>query len=124
MQKEHNYYVYILTNYSKEVFYIGVTNDILRRIIEHKNGLGCEFTRKYKLRYLVHFEQTSDIYSAIGREKELKRWRREKKLSLINKNNPQLDDLSAKLFKDCGVSETEIKELVNELKRNYRESGR
>lgn len=87
-----NYYVYILSNHSKNL-YIGVTNNLIRRMYEHKNELIEGFTKKYKLKILVYYEVTSDIKSAIAREKELKGWLRKKKLDLIYKMNPDFEDL-------------------------------
>jgi len=120
MQKEYNFYIYILTNYSKTVLYIGFTNNIIRRIIEHKNDFGCKFTRKYNFKYLVYFEQCENVYSMIKREKEIKKWRREKKINLIKSINSNLDDISGNLFKDNGITGGEIKETVKELKERYR----
>ncbi len=70
--KEHNYYVYIMTNNSNSVLYTGVTDDLYRRAYEHKNGLGSEFIKKYRCKKLVYFEHTSDVVSAIAREKQIK----------------------------------------------------
>lgn len=120
MQKEYGFYAYILTNYAKTVFYAGFTNDIVRRTIEHKNGLGSEFTRKYRLKYLVYYEQTENVYDGIAREKEIKKWRKEKKLTLIKTINPGLVDLSPKLFKEMGIGKKEIEAIVKELRNNYR----
>ena len=120
MQKEYNFYIYILTNYTKTVLYVGFTNNIIRRMIEHKNDLGCKFTRKYKLKYLVYFEQCENVYSVMEREKEIKKWRREKKINLIKNVNSDLNDLSSKLFKDNEITEKEIKETVKELKEKYK----
>ncbi len=120
MQKEYNFYIYILTNYSKTVLYIGFTNDIIRRTIEHKNDLGCKFTRKYKLKYLIYFEQCEDVYSMMEREKEIKKWRREKKDNLVKSTNHSLNDLSDKLFKDNEITEKVIKETVKELREKYK----
>ena len=120
MQKEYNFYIYILTNYSKTVLYIGFTNNIIRRIIEHKNGFGCKFTRKYKLKYLVYFEQCENVYSVIEREKEIKKWRREKKINLIKSVNLNLNDISGKLFKNNKITEKEIEEIVKELREKYK----
>ncbi len=89
-----NAFVYIMSNKSRSTFYIGVTNDLQRRIIEHRNGEGSEFTKKYKLHSLIYFERMSDIVTAIKREKQLKRWHREWKLNLIKEQNPELKDLS------------------------------
>ena len=74
-----NYYVYIFTNWNNTVMYIGVTNDLVRRLYEHKNKLYDRFTKKYNLNKLVYFELFFDINEAIKREKEIKKWRREKK---------------------------------------------
>jgi putative endonuclease len=89
------YYVYILTNISNKVLYIGVTNDLERRIFEHKHKLVKGFTEKYNLRKLVYFEETNDVESALNREKQLKNWHREWKTNLINDFNPEWMDLSS-----------------------------
>ncbi|MEX1199839.1 MAG: GIY-YIG nuclease family protein [Methylophaga sp.] len=89
----HDYYVYILTNNSNNVLYIGVTNNLKRRVFEHKQHFIDGFTDKYNVEKLVYFEQTNDVYAAISREKQLKKWRREKKLKLIELQNPQWWDL-------------------------------
>lgn len=86
-------YVYILTNATRSVLYIGVTNDLLKRVWEHRSGLVDGFTRKYRCRYLVYFEEFGDIVSAIEREKVLKRWRRKWKEDLIEERNPEWRDL-------------------------------
>lgn len=88
------YYVYILTNFRDTTFYIGVTNNLSKRLLEHKNKLIKGFTSKYNLNKLVYFEETSDIKSAIQKEKQLKNWRREWKINLIKNKNPNLRDLS------------------------------
>jgi putative endonuclease len=72
------YYVYLLTNWNNKVIYVGVTNDLERRIYEHKNKLIDGFTKTYNLKKLVYFEETNDILAAIAREKQIKKWRREK----------------------------------------------
>lgn len=120
MQKEYSFYIYILINYSKTVLYVGFTNNIIRRIIEHKNDLGCKFTEKYKLKHLVYFEQCEDVYRMMEREKEIKGWRREKKIDLIKSINPNLNDLSSKLFEDNEITEQVIKETAKELRENYK----
>ncbi len=74
-----HYFVYILTNNLKTVLYIGVTNDLERRLWEHKNGEVDGFTKKYNVKYLMYFEETGDVESAIRREKQLKGWSRAKK---------------------------------------------
>ena len=91
----HNtYYVYIMSNTSDTTVYIGVTNDIERRVSEHKNGLIPGFTQKYNCTKLVYYETYSDINQAIEREKKLKKWRRKKKDWLISTLNPDKNDLS------------------------------
>lgn len=92
MQK--TYYVYILTNKKKGVLYVGVTNNLIRRIYEHKNNLVSGFTKKYHLNKLVHYEITNSVYGAIKREKQLKWWNRQWKVDLIEKTNPEWRDLS------------------------------
>ena len=88
------YYVYILSNWDDSVLYIGVTGNLLRRLYEHQNGLVDGFTKQYNIHKLVYYETTNDVYSAISREKQLKKWRREKKNQLIETVNPQWRDLS------------------------------
>jgi putative endonuclease len=85
--------VYIMTGNSNSL-YTGVTNDLERRVYEHKNDLVKGFTSKYKLHRLVYFEETSDIKAAITREKQIKGWTRKKKIDLINTMNPNWNDLS------------------------------
>ncbi len=89
----NSYYVYILANQNNTTLYIGVTNDLIRRVYEHKNHLVKGFTDKYNISKLIYFEDTNDVYSAISREKQLKKWTRKKKEFLINKINPQWIDL-------------------------------
>ena len=88
------YYVYILTNNKKTVLYTGVTNNLERRIYEHKHKLIKGFTEKYNVDRLVYIETTSDVQSAITREKQIKNLLRSKKEELINSVNPQWQDLS------------------------------
>lgn len=88
------YYVYIMTNIHITTLYIGVTNDLSRRIFEHKKEIVKGFTEKYKLKKLLYFEEYKNINEAIGREKQLKNWHRDWKLNLIKKVNPILKDLS------------------------------
>ena len=90
------YYVYILSNWNNRVLYIGVTNNLIRRLYEHKNKLFKGFTAKYNTDKLVYFEVTTDAYSAISREKQLKNWSRKKKDNIINTINPFWNDLSYK----------------------------
>ncbi|MBU1203219.1 GIY-YIG nuclease family protein [Patescibacteria group bacterium] len=91
MYKE--YYIYILANKRNGTLYIGVTNDIVRRVFEHKNKLHDGFTKRYGIHKLVYYEIIYDITLAIMREKQLKKWNRKWKLELIEKENPYWDDL-------------------------------
>ena len=89
-----NYYVYILTNKYGTVLYTGVTKDLVRRVYEHKNHIDKDsFTAKYNVTKLVYFEQTTDVKSAIEREKQIKSWSRDRKTSLIFEMNPKWVDL-------------------------------
>ena len=90
---EHKGYIYMMTNVSNKVFYIGVTSDLKRRIAEHKEGSASLFTRKYRCHKLVYFECFPDIELAIVRETQLKNYRREWKKQLIEKVNPDWKDL-------------------------------
>ena len=94
MSKEsRQYYVYIFTNKTNKVLYIGVTNDLERRIFEHKNKIVEGFTKKYNLNKLIYYEVTKDISSAIEREKQLKNWHRDWKINWVNSFNPMWKDL-------------------------------
>ena len=88
------YYVYLLASRSR-VLYTGVTNDLTRRLFEHRSSAKESFTKKYRIHRLVFFECFHDFRAAIGREKEIKGWRREKKVALIQAQNPTWDDLAA-----------------------------
>ena len=88
------YYVYILTNKHHTVLYTGVTNDLIRRIYEHKNHLDKNsFTAKYKVSKLVYFEETSDVRAALEREKQIKSWSRDRKTDLVFEMNPHWVDI-------------------------------
>jgi putative endonuclease len=89
-----DFYVYILTNKNNKVMYIGMTNNLTRRLYEHKNKLIEGFSKKYNTNKLVYFEQTNDVNSAFAREKEIKGWRREKKNRLVESLNAEWKDLS------------------------------
>jgi putative endonuclease len=91
------FYVYLLASHSRRL-YIGVTNNLLRRVAEHREGM-CDFTSKYQITRLVYFETTANVISAIEREKELKGWVRKKKVELIERVNPAWRDLAADLFR-------------------------
>lgn len=94
MTKDYNFYVYILTNWNDQVMYIGMTNNLERRLYEHKNKLVEGFTKKYNVHKLVYYEHGNDVHAAIAREKEIKKWRREKKNNLVMTMNPEWKDLS------------------------------
>ena len=84
----------MLTNWNNKVMYVGMTNNLERRLFEHKHKLVKGFTSKYNINKLVYFEQSNDVQAAIAREKEIKKWRREKKNALVQKSNPEWKDLS------------------------------
>ena len=89
-----NYYVYILTNQNNSVLYVGVTNDLVRRVHEHKNHLDKDsFTSKYNVTKLVYFEVSGDVEAAIAREKQIKSWKRNQKIALVMESNPRMIDL-------------------------------
>lgn len=88
-----SYFVYILASKKNGTLYIGVTSDLKKRIYEHKNKIIDGFTKKYNVDRLVYYEQTDDVESAITREKQMKEWKREWKINLIKKDNPEWDDL-------------------------------
>ena len=94
---DRTYYVYILTNQNNKVMYVGMTNNLKRRIYEHKNKLVDGFSKKYNLNKLVYFESSSQIEPILNREKEIKKWRREKKNNLVESMNPEWKDLSIEL---------------------------
>jgi len=94
----NDYYVYILASERNGTLYVGVTNDIIRRIQEHKEGLIEGFTKKYKVHTLVYYETYNDIDEAIYREKQMKIWKRKYKLDLIEKYNPNWKDLYYELI--------------------------
>jgi putative endonuclease len=85
-------YVYFLTNFQRTTLYIGFTSNLTRRILEHKQGKGSEFTSKYKLTILVYAEEFDSIVDAIDREKQLKNWHKEWKWNLVKQHNPKLED--------------------------------
>ncbi|HLB43642.1 MAG TPA: GIY-YIG nuclease family protein [Gammaproteobacteria bacterium] len=93
-----NYFVYILANKKYGTIYTGVTNDLVRRVGEHRNGVVKGFTKKYNITNLVYFEIHSDIREAILREKIIKKWRRDWKINLIESNNPYWLDLYSEIL--------------------------
>ena len=103
-----HYYVYIMASKSK-VLYIGVTNDLRRRVYEHKHHLIKGFTDKYEVTKLVYYEETSDVKEAIRREKQIKGWLRRKKIALIEAMNPQWTDLSQGWFHDVPLYPEQVR---------------
>ncbi len=93
MSRERSFWVYILASRVGGTLYIGVTNDLVRRVYEHRSGAGDGFTGKHAVHRLVYFEPYSDIENAIHREKRLKEWQRAWKIRLIEETNPNWDDL-------------------------------
>ncbi len=90
----HQYYLYVITNKANGTLYIGVTNDLERRMFEHKNKLIEGFTKRYDLHKLIYFETFQYINDAIKREKNMKKWKRQWKIDLIEENNSSWKDLS------------------------------
>lgn len=88
-----NYYTYILTNHKQGTLYVGMTSDLVKRVYEHKNGITKGFTSQYSIHQLVYYEMYDDPENAIKREKRLKKYTRQAKIELIEKNNPNWDDL-------------------------------
>jgi putative endonuclease len=93
LSRERSYFVYILANRSRNL-YTGITNHLERRVYEHKTDKIPGFTTRYRIHQLVYFEPFGDVNAAIAREKQVKSWRREKRVALIEKNNPAWNDLS------------------------------
>ena len=86
-------YLYILSNKHRTVYYTGVTSQLLIRINDHRNGMGCDFTKKYNIRELLYYEEFPTIYEAIQAEKRVKKWKRAWKIELIKSLNPEMVDL-------------------------------
>ncbi len=101
MNQSRQYYVYILTNRSRTL-YVGMTNDLRRRVYEHRRKLVPGFTKKYNLTWLAYYEETADVHSAIAREKQIKGWRRSKKIALIETANPNWRDLAMEWYCEAG----------------------
>ena len=100
---ENNAYVYFTANNNNNVLYIGVTNNLARRVLEHKNHINADsFTSKYNCNKLVYYEYTNSIKDAIAREKQLKNWKREWKNDLIKNKNPTWEDLSLEWHEIAG----------------------
>ena len=99
MPREHRYFVYILTNVHNRVLYTGVTNNLVRRVQEHKEKKIPGFTKRYNVDKLVHFKEYDDVRDAIAREKQIKSGSRQKKLDLVNEFNPEWRDLAEEVFR-------------------------
>lgn len=95
MKEEKTYFVYILASKRNGTLYVGMTNDLLRRVSQHKHNAVPGFTKKYNVKNLVYYESTSDVHAALTREKQLKKWNRTWKLRLIESKNPTWQALSA-----------------------------
>jgi putative endonuclease len=93
-------FIYILASKKNGTIYTGVTSNLIKRIYEHKAGLLEGFTKKYNVKILVHYEEFGDMYNAISREKQIKGWKREKKIALIEKENPEWKDLAKDWYDD------------------------
>ena len=91
---DKDYYVYIMTNWNNKVMYVGVTSDLERRVYAHKNKLVDGFTKRYNVNKLVYYDHTTDVKTAIEREKQIKGWTRARKNGLVNAMNPTWNDLS------------------------------
>ncbi|NLN48750.1 MAG: GIY-YIG nuclease family protein [Clostridiales bacterium] len=91
------YWIYMMFNWNIKVLYTGITNDLARRVYEHKNKLVEGFTAKYNVNKLVYYDYTNDVMSAIAKEKEIKGWKRHKKNELVESMNPEWKDISEKL---------------------------
>jgi putative endonuclease len=100
MKTIHQYYVYLLASKIRGTLYIGVTNDLQRRVYEHKTGIKKGFTYKYGVNRLVYFETFQNINEAIDREKKLKKWNRDWKIELFEKENPSWQDLAKDWYDD------------------------
>jgi len=96
--EDRQYCVYIITNVRNTVLYTGVTNNLMRRVCEHKNGEGSVFTKKYHVQKLVYYEVSCDVNAAIAREKQIKSGSRQKKIDLVNSINPEWKDLSEEMI--------------------------
>ncbi len=106
-------YVYIMSNKNRTTLYIGVTNNLERRVLEHKSGYGSVFTSRYNVHDLLYFEQIPGFQNAIAREKQLKNWHKDWKWNLIKEDNPELKDLANDWF-----SKEEIDEYKQMLKKS------
>ena len=105
MSREYRFYVYILQSSSRRALYIGMTNNLHKRVFQHKTHCFEGFTDRYNVVRLVYWESFDDVHKAIGREKQLKDWRREKKLWLISRFNPGWKDLAAEWYESAAETQ-------------------
>ena len=98
MCRDYNFWVYIVTNLHESVFYVGMTNDLARRVSEHRSGEVPGFTSAYRCRKLIYYEHRTDVQDATAREKQLKKWSRQKKLELIATLNSRWRDLAPEVL--------------------------
>jgi len=117
-----SYYVYILSNKMRTVLYIGVSNDIERRMFEHKTGQGSKYCKKYKITDLIYYEEYPSIIDAISREKQLKNWHKEWEWNLIKETNRHLWDLSKDWFTREEYDNMNECEKMDQLDEYYREA--
>lgn len=110
--KDHIYYLYILASKRNGTLYTGMTSNPTNRVLQYKLGYFSGFTKKYKIFKLVFYEETNDVYAALLREKQIKKWNRVWKIKLVNENNPNWDDLS----KDW-VSKEDVEAYKQNLER-------
>ena len=123
MRHQNSYFVYILASKKKGTLYIGVTNNLLVRVYEHKHKTHKGFTQRYDVDKLVYFEETDNVFEAIKREKQLKKWNREWKIRIIEEMNPEWNDL----YYDYGGNELEMEQnkecMDSRLRGNDIEKG-
>ena len=98
MPRDYNFWVYIVTNVHDSVLYIGMTNDLARRVSEHRSGEIAGFTLAYRCRKLIYYEHYGHVEDAIARETQLKKWSRSKKVALIATTNPRWEDLASEIL--------------------------
>lgn len=118
MRREYVFYVYIMQSASRRALYIGMTNNLRKRVWQHQNHAFEGFTDDYNATRLVYWESFDDVRNAIDREKQLKRWRREKKIWLIERKNPGWKDLAADWHETQGPSTAVLVHSVNEHPRS------
>ena len=118
MTREYHFYVYIMQSSSRRALYIGMTNNLHKRVWQHKNHVFEGFSDEYNTNRLVYWESFDEVSNAINREKQLKRWRREKKDWLVSRFNPKWRDLAQEWYKTQGPSTAEIVRFVNDPPRS------